>query len=327
MIFPGCTVLLYHRITSNAAYHGRAWRDCEAFLPNLGLFVDSEAFARQMELLRDEFEILHPLEFVRRPQRLFRNLGRRKVLVTFDDGYRDNFECALPILERYDIPAIFFVTTGFIDHVAYPWWFELERWIGSANTLDPDGQILSEPLSVETVSQKYEAWDRLYPILRSAPQSLIKSFLRSRGFPEQQRYISESLFPSWDALRRSASNPLVTLGAHSVSHSAFAHESAHFVAEECRASHEALVRKAGVSPKVFAYPFGDSSAIGEQAIEVLRDVGLYSLGFTTEERPIGRQDARRRFQIPRVHVDYFDSLVGFRNKVTGRDTILSYLRP
>lgn len=320
-------MLLYHRVTSNAAYRGRAWRDKAAFLPNLGLFVDSEEFARQMELLRDEFEILHPLDVVRRPQQLFRNLGRRKVLVSFDDGYRDNFECALPILERFNVPAIFFITTGFIDHIAYPWWFELERWIGSASHLDPDGQILLEPLPVETVAQKYEAWDRLYPVLRSAPQTLIQGFLQTRGFLEQQRELSRSLFPSWRALRESSSNPLVTFGAHSVSHSAFAHESAHFVAEECRASHEALARKAGVSAKVFAYPFGDSSVIDEQAIEVLQEVGLYSLAFTTEERPIGRQDVRRRFQIPRVHVDYFDSLVGFRNKLTGRDTILSYLRP
>jgi peptidoglycan/xylan/chitin deacetylase (PgdA/CDA1 family) len=45
------------------------------------------------------------------------------VAVTFDDGYRDNYECAFPILERYRIPATIFLTTGVMDS-GEPLWFE-----------------------------------------------------------------------------------------------------------------------------------------------------------------------------------------------------------
>ena len=50
---------------------------------------------------------------------------RGLAVITFDDGYRDNFETAAPLLERHELPACFFVASGFIgsDHV--PWWDEL----------------------------------------------------------------------------------------------------------------------------------------------------------------------------------------------------------
>jgi peptidoglycan/xylan/chitin deacetylase (PgdA/CDA1 family) len=77
-----------------------------------GVTVSREQFDRQMQLLRREYPVV-PLEDIAKG-RTRRDTRRPVVAVTFDDGYLDNFENALPILSRHHIPATFFVSTGFI---------------------------------------------------------------------------------------------------------------------------------------------------------------------------------------------------------------------
>ena len=72
-----------------------------------------EQFAWQMRLLREHF---HPLPLLEAVQRLREgSLPPRAVCVTFDDGYADNAQCAMPVLKRYAIPATVFISTGFLN--------------------------------------------------------------------------------------------------------------------------------------------------------------------------------------------------------------------
>ncbi len=75
--------------------------------------VDEAAFTWQMALLARHFRVLPLAEGVRRLRE--GTLPRRAVAITFDDGYRNNYSRALPILERFGLPATFFVATGFLD--------------------------------------------------------------------------------------------------------------------------------------------------------------------------------------------------------------------
>ena len=72
-----------------------------------------DEFDWQMRLLRENFSPLPLLEAVDRLQN--HTLPRRAVCVTFDDGYADNALCALPVLQKYQIPATVFVSTGFLN--------------------------------------------------------------------------------------------------------------------------------------------------------------------------------------------------------------------
>jgi peptidoglycan/xylan/chitin deacetylase (PgdA/CDA1 family) len=94
------SILIYHRIL-------RA-RD-----PLLDDTIDAASFAQQMALLASNFNVLPLGEAV---QRLAKGrLPGRAACVTFDDGYADNHDVALPILKQSGIPATFFVATGFLD--------------------------------------------------------------------------------------------------------------------------------------------------------------------------------------------------------------------
>ena len=97
LLSPRITVLLYHRVTDEV-------RD--------NLTVGIEQFDRQMALLRQHCHVLS-IDQILKVGTIFSS-DRPLVAVTFDDGYRDNFEHAVPILLRHNVPAAFFVSTGIV---------------------------------------------------------------------------------------------------------------------------------------------------------------------------------------------------------------------
>jgi peptidoglycan/xylan/chitin deacetylase (PgdA/CDA1 family) len=99
-------VLAFHRVNDRSAGDG--------------LTLSARDFDAYCRFLGDHLEVVHLKDIVE-------NLEASKPLrgqlaITFDDGYRDNFEEAAPILERYGLPATFFVTTDFIEtETVAPW--------------------------------------------------------------------------------------------------------------------------------------------------------------------------------------------------------------
>jgi peptidoglycan/xylan/chitin deacetylase (PgdA/CDA1 family) len=105
MISPGgergrLTIVMYHRVMDQ--------------LDPLSPYTPTaEIFDRHMETLANGFKVLPLSEGIERLRSS--SLPRRAACVTFDDGYRDNYTVAAPILKRYGLPATIFVSTGFLD--------------------------------------------------------------------------------------------------------------------------------------------------------------------------------------------------------------------
>lgn len=78
-------------------------------------------FADQMAFLARHFDVIQPADLAQVSQR---QKGRH-VMVTFDDGYRDNYELAFPVLRAQGFGATFFVATRFLDEGALAWWDEI----------------------------------------------------------------------------------------------------------------------------------------------------------------------------------------------------------
>jgi peptidoglycan/xylan/chitin deacetylase (PgdA/CDA1 family) len=78
--------------------------------------VGLEDFERQIRFLKKHYNILHPAELYGWLHGRDGAKGEKAVLITFDDGYEDNYLNALPILKKYDCPAIFFISTGLIGN-------------------------------------------------------------------------------------------------------------------------------------------------------------------------------------------------------------------
>jgi peptidoglycan/xylan/chitin deacetylase (PgdA/CDA1 family) len=97
---PRLSILIYHRVLTQQD-------------PLFPQEIDAQDFDLQMRLLKACFNIV-PLSDAIRCLR-HENLPPRAACITFDDGYADNAEVALPILQKYGIPATFFIATGFLN--------------------------------------------------------------------------------------------------------------------------------------------------------------------------------------------------------------------
>lgn len=112
---PGCIVLMYHRI-------GRRGD----LLPH----TDIDAFRRQVEWLAGNCDVIGPRAFrgaARAPSR-----SRPPVLLTFDDGYRDYYDLAYPVLKQFGMPAVVFLPTDYVDRPRLLWWDRLHLAVHSA---------------------------------------------------------------------------------------------------------------------------------------------------------------------------------------------------
>lgn len=112
-------VLLYHRV------------DNMMFDPQLAA-VTPEHFSEHLQVISREFETA---KFATLGTNSQNKLSRNKVIVTFDDGYYDNYSNAFPLLQQYEIPATIFVTTGAVQGEIDFWWDVLQTILFEAPNL------------------------------------------------------------------------------------------------------------------------------------------------------------------------------------------------
>jgi peptidoglycan/xylan/chitin deacetylase (PgdA/CDA1 family) len=107
--------LLLRRAAVVVAFH----RIQDEFDPD-GLSISTDMFERQCRFFMRHFEMVPLRDLV---QRLEQRLPlHRQLAITFDDGYRDNFENAAPVLEKLSLPATFFVVSQWVGSDVVPWW-------------------------------------------------------------------------------------------------------------------------------------------------------------------------------------------------------------
>ena len=90
-------------------------------------------FDQQLQFLKQEFDFVDP----KRLDQSLADIGagktkRASVMLTFDDGYKDNFENAVPLLCKHSLQAAFFIPSEFIDSRQIPWWDEISYCLKSA---------------------------------------------------------------------------------------------------------------------------------------------------------------------------------------------------
>src|SRR5665213_268180 len=154
-------------------HHVRPWTG-DGFAPNRGLEITPDYFETVLLTLRDcGFEIIGLDAAIARLEEEPEEPGRPFAVITFDDGYRDTLEFALPILRRHAAPFSLFVTTGFADRTARLWWVELEEAVRRLPRIAVT--IGAESLVYATAddAQKSAAMTEIYWRLRAEPETIL----------------------------------------------------------------------------------------------------------------------------------------------------------
>lgn len=238
--------------------------------------------------------------------------------VTFDDGYRDVRDDALPILRRHGAPATLYVASAFADGEAEIWWLALEEALWRATRIFIDLGRGEAALACATTAQKYEAWSTIYWALRAGPEQRLRAEA-TRLATEQGVDVSSfarELCLGWDELKDVAADPLIEIGAHTVTHPMLAKHPEAVARGEMADSRAAIARRLGVEPRHFAYPVGDRSAAGPRDYALAEELG-FATAVTTRPGHLTGAHAGSLWALPRV------SLNGHFQTVEAVDALLS----
>jgi peptidoglycan/xylan/chitin deacetylase (PgdA/CDA1 family) len=233
-----------------------------------------------------------------------RKFARRFAALTFDDGYRDNRDFALPIMREFAAPFTVFVTCNFAEGATGPWWVALERAIAKAATIEVTVKGKAVRLDTSTASAKQGAFDRLEDWMRGLQEHELRREIGALCAPHRvdQTAICRDLCMSWDELKAFADDPLVTIGAHTISHSNLALQSQAAANEELTGSRARIEERLQRTVLHLAYPYGDRFAAGAREF-ALATVAGFKTAVTTRPGMVFPESADRLCALPRVSLN------------------------
>ena len=294
VLSPCAIVLMYHRVADPAT---DIWETT----------VSTDNFERHLQALKN-YNVM-PLKDLTDSIRHHR-LRRHSIAITFDDGYQDNYTNAKPLLEKYNLPATFFITSTNTDKEKLFWWDELQQIILYTSGLPPtlsvqvNGESINHSLGRERMLDDslrqtidawkacteepptlrcrlfYELWQLLKP-LREQDQQLVLQQLRVWANTDSNLYGKYKCMSSAQ-LRELAQNKLFAIGAHTVSHPALAYHPIHFQKSELEQNKRFLEQVTGTRISTASYPYGNYN---HDTLAAAADLN-FDAAFTTEEKPV-----------------------------------------
>lgn len=241
------------------------------------------------------------------------------VTLTFDDGYRDNIETAYPILQTYRVPFTLFVCSGFVDRNIPIWWLSLEHIIQANNVIELEVNGRRYRMDCVGKHEKRRAFEKALALLASCSNDeLFKSINILCAETSHDPYILvDREMSSWHMLRELSNDPLVTIGAHTVSHPFLPKLADDLALDEMTGSRDRIEKMIGVRPEFIAYPYGYKSAVGEREVALAEKAG-FKAGVTTRKGLITEEHANHPWSLPRVSINgHFQSMSAMRALLSG----------
>jgi peptidoglycan/xylan/chitin deacetylase (PgdA/CDA1 family) len=293
-------ILMYHRV---AEVSSDPW----------GLAVSPSIFDRHMSIVARERTVMPLTAMVE--ALIARRVPADAIGISFDDGYSDNLHVALPLLEKYDLPATFFVTTDPVKTSRPFWWDEL-----AAMTLEYPHPL---NLKLETLSQFHvvlgprergdadRGWRAWTPGQTARQRLYVELWSRLKAAPIAQRnQVMEELSSQIEhigtssnagplspaELQRLASHPRASIGGHTTSHADLSKLPAEAQRDEILQGKAWLEGITGRSIDGFAYPHG---LYGGESANIVRDCGFLWACTTAGSRMPLEVD---RYHLPRLTI-------------------------
>lgn len=223
------------------------------------------------------------------------------VVVTLDDGYRDNLTNALPVLERYQAPALINVPTQAVTRDLFCWWLALRELFMTRDTLQigPIGRTL-DLRTLQAKRSEYRRVQRWFAADFTRACEL-RSWFDAQGvsFPD----LCERFFLNEDELKRCAAHPLITIGGHSTTHRSLASLTEAEMRSELSDNKAFLENLLQTPVDHMAYPYGGKEQCGPREAAAARDSG-YKSAIAVRHGRLTSQKADDPFLLPREDAGY-----------------------
>lgn len=292
-------VLCYHRVNS---------LDLDINM----LAVSETNFRQQMLYLKNNYNIL---QFGQR----WNNKEERNIVITFDDGYKDNYINAVPILKELDIPATFFISTFGIDKKREFWWDELEYILFSGTKFKPYFCLDDDIWTYTWDTSSFELRQNCYNSIHHLMKKFISVEKRNEWFDQlwkwkEQERVCRSGYESMtqEMCESISKNPLFEIGAHTINHPSLGNIDKELQKKEIVESVENLSSIIGKKIDLFSYPFGITNEdYNDITIEICKSCGIKKAA-ATDGRIYNDKDTD--YSIPRVGIRNMN-IYDFKEKI------------
>jgi peptidoglycan/xylan/chitin deacetylase (PgdA/CDA1 family) len=245
----GVLILNYHRIGDAHA------SDADRSLWS----ATAEQFDTQLAELVRHADVIGPTDL----QDVVRRGHGRYVMLTFDDGYRDNYEIAYPLLRAHHVPATFFLTTGFLDSPRAAWWDEIAWMVRHGDT---------PPVDAEPVIRAHTTRYKRLPASQTEP--FLDELAERTGAGRCDRAVGAREWMTWDMAREMRRGGM-WIGGHTVDHPILSSLNAAGQRRQISACAARLEAELGEPMRLFAYPVGARDSFTAETGRILRRHGVH----------------------------------------------------
>lgn len=255
-------ILVYHRVND----------EDDPIFPG----VPTKIFAQQMEYLAEHYSVCALTELVQRLET--DDLPADTVTITFDDGYRDNYTNAFPILKRVGLPATVFLTTDAIGTGRLLWHDRVFAAFRASEVPALHGWGNNKGFyPLHSAAEKSATLDQCLKILWSLDDEVrsvwTDELIARLSVGEQQ--VDHQLMLSWNDVRE-MSGENIEFGAHTVSHPILSKVSARRARDEIVNSKQLIESNLKLAVRHFAYPVGRAVDFSPEIKDLLREAGFRS---------------------------------------------------
>lgn len=315
------TILMYHRVLNE--------RQTSNVQP--GMYVTSHVFEEHIKFLNSHFNVISFHKLLQKLKNATIQYNTRYCIITFDDGWRDNFINAYPVLKKYNIPATIFLPTSYIDTTNWFWPEKVSFLLSNIELVGLSEQTRRELHSLMEEYDILPVWSQgirlLLPTPCSPPPAILDAIIES--LKTRSEYQIESIigrlqgilgidFPqqrlmlSWQEIDE-MSKHRISFGSHTCNHLILTRLSRQEINYEIAESRDKLVTHRINFIPILAYPNGNYN---ELVVEEAKKAG-YEGAVTTEFGLNDENTNPYKFSRISIHNDIASTIPMFACHISG----------
>jgi peptidoglycan/xylan/chitin deacetylase (PgdA/CDA1 family) len=278
------------------------------------LTISLHNFEKQLSYLKEHYTIKSLQELINDLR--VGNIIDESIAITFDDGYFDNYLFALPILEKLQIPATFFVSTGYINKEDEFWWDKLETILLISAELPANLKITFKGKTVnweDCNKNRHVIYKDILSMLKKSNLSEIQNVIdqliswSGNNYKPRQNYRPMNL----EELIAMSKSQMAEIGAHTINHCVLANESIEDQKKEINESKLFLENVLNKKINSFSYPFGSINDYSDFTPTIVEELG-FNCGIANNQNLVTKKT--NVYTVPRFLVRNWD-VAEFKNKI------------
>jgi peptidoglycan/xylan/chitin deacetylase (PgdA/CDA1 family) len=284
--------------------------------------TNAASLRRHLEVICERYEPVTFQELARRAARGQLNGGRPPVALTVDDGYRDFYQHAFPVLRSAGVPATVFVTAGFVENRLWLWHDAVEHLIFNTHVKHGELHFRGSTMHLELTNPaaRRKSWQDVAALVQNdthGREELLPLLEQTLDIKLPARTTAEYEAMTWNEIKE-LSDHGIEIGGHTWTHAFLPDLPDEQLREELAGSRSLLEQKIGRPVNTFAYPNGLEEDVTERVRDAVAAAGYEAAAVATVPAP------RAPFDLMRIgRWSPYEDLVNLQNILSGTSSLVS----